>query len=134
MPSTDIPSILLIENSQTLRKRIITMLALRGIRVIFADDQNDVLQQAIEHNINLIIINPHANTIDGLDFITKCRQLKRLTNVPIVLITTAADAQAHNQEWTDAGANQCLIMPLNETSFINSIFKYIQPSSISIAH
>lgn len=134
MSTSDVPSILLLEKSPTLRKWILTMLALRGISVLLADNDDDMFRKTENTKISLILINLNSTGIDGLSFTQKCRQCERLRNIPIVFLTSSNESCAQRQELLKAGADQCMMIPLNESTFIKTVFQYIRPSTIPTAH
>ncbi|KPL06857.1 hypothetical protein AMJ86_06880 [bacterium SM23_57] len=110
------------------------MLALRGIRVLLADNDADVFRKTENTKISLMLINLNSTGLDGLSFTRKCRQCERLRNIPIVLLTSSTESCAQRHEFIKAGADQCMMIPLNESTFVKTVFQYIKPSTIPTAH
>jgi CheY-like chemotaxis protein len=133
LPSA-IPTLLLIGSPPILRKRIATMLGLRGIRVLSAASITQAFRTASGKSIHLILIDLDASGVDGVEVMKRCRQSMHLSKIPMVLMTSSAEPNSRWRECIDLGARQCLVKPLNETSFLKTVFQYIQPSAISIAH
>jgi CheY-like chemotaxis protein len=127
MSTSEVPSILLLDTSPTLRKRILTMLSLRGIHVLLANSDTDALRKIENASVSLVLINLNSTGIDGPAFTRRCRQSERLQNVSIILLTSPTESCARRQELLKAGANQCLMMPLNESDFVKTVFQYIKP-------
>ena len=134
MAPENVPSILFVESTPTLRKRILMLLALRGIRVRFVETESGVLDQTPSEDVKMILVNLEGSGIDGVQFAKKCRELLIYEDIPIILLASSDQACKYQQDYINAGADRCLVMPLNESTFMNTVFQYIQPSSISVVH
>ena len=91
--------VLIVEDDQTLLETLAYNLNREGYEVIRASDGIAALNQAREHQPDLILLDVMLPELDGL---TVCRTLRHESSVPIVLLTARASTSTHAREETPA--------------------------------
>jgi two-component system chemotaxis response regulator CheY len=72
----------------------------------------------MEVDIDLIFTDIHMPNMNGLEFITRCKENELLKDIPIVVITTE-DAVEERQRAIKLGAAGCLSKPLDKQSILD---------------
>ena len=78
------PTILIVEDDDTVREALSAGLESEGYEVILSDNGLDGLEQAKEEGPDLILLDLMLPEMDGLSV---CRALRRNSNVPIIMLT-----------------------------------------------
>jgi DNA-binding response OmpR family regulator len=104
-----VPTILLVEDDDTLQATIRYNLEREGYSVIVADDGEAALEQAAFARPDLVILDI---MLPGLDGFQVCRQLREQSTVPI-LILTARDSEVDRVLGLELGADDYLTKPFS---------------------
>ena len=104
-------TILLVEDSDTLRQLAASTLQDAGYRVIQARDGEEGLLQLQRHTPALIISDLNMPHMDGLTFIRTLRQQAGLAHTPVIMLTTELSEEKKRQA-RQAGATAWLGKPL----------------------
>ena len=78
------PTILIVEDDDTVREALSAGLESEGYEVILSDNGLDGLKQAKEEGPDLILLDLMLPEMDGLSV---CRALRRDSDVPIIMLT-----------------------------------------------
>jgi CheY-like chemotaxis protein len=117
-------SILVVDDSITIRKIVISMLEgmreARGFKFIEASDaviaENIVRKQS--DDIVLILTDIQMPEVDGIEFITRLKHANFLDDKMVVFMTSSASLE-NVQKAKKLGANHFIKKPLNEKMFYN---------------
>ncbi len=101
--------VLIVEDDQTLQETLAYNLKREGYEVIRASDGISALNQARDHEPDLILLDLMLPELDGL---TVCRTLRRESNVPIVLLT-ARGGEVDRIMGLDSGADDYIVKPFS---------------------
>lgn len=99
--------ILLVEDSQRLRRTMTEGLRREGFSVDTAAEGNEALKQALEQPYDLIVLDLMLPGVDGLQV---CRLLRRDTTVPIIMLT-ALGGERDRVAGLDTGADDYMPKP-----------------------
>ena len=101
--------VLIVEDDQTLLETLAYNLNREGYEVIRASDGIAALNQAREHQPDLILLDVMLPELDGL---TVCRTLRHESSVPIVLLT-ARSGEVDRIVGLDSGADDYIVKPFS---------------------
>jgi CheY-like chemotaxis protein len=107
------PTVLIAEDSFDTRIMLKRALELKGYRVLEAEDGEQALEMAQQHQPSLMIIDLNMPVLDGLETIKKFRKLEGDgEHTPIVAIT-AYDVYGMEEAAIENGCNKYLSKPLD---------------------
>jgi two-component system chemotaxis sensor kinase CheA len=108
--STDLKkqSILVVEDSITSRALLKNLLEAAGYTVATAVDGVDAYTSLKTGAFDLVVSDVEMPRMDGFDLTAKVRADKRLSELPIVLVT-ALESREHRERGVDAGANAYIV-------------------------
>jgi DNA-binding response OmpR family regulator len=120
MPKT----ILLAEDSASVRKFVTLALKIQGYRVITAVDGMEALEILPLEKIDLLITDLNMPNVDGLKLIRTIRQDTEYQDLPIIILSSLSKDEDVNQGM-QAGANSYLIKPFNKKRIQYEVAKYL---------
>jgi two-component system response regulator MprA len=106
--------VLAIDDDEQLGTALRRALSYEGHHVIMARNGSEGLQQAREHDPDLVVLDVLMPGIDGLEV---CRRLRESGDMPILMLT-ARDEIADRVEGLDAGADDYLVKPFAVDEFL----------------
>ncbi|MGD0821341.1 MAG: response regulator [Desulfomonilia bacterium] len=104
-------TILIVDDSSTVRKFLAHTLKTKNFRCIEASDGFDALEKLAQNpEIRLIICDLNMPNMDGIEFISTVRNDPLYIDLPIIMLTT--DGTPENKKLAyDTGANLYLVKP-----------------------
>jgi len=123
--STTLPTVLVVDDSLTVRKITSRLLAREGYQVVLAKDGVDALEQLIDVVPDVMLSDVEMPRMDGFDLVRNVRADERLKDLPIIMITSRT-ADKHRNYALEIGANQYLGKPYDEEELLRLIAGYIQ--------
>lgn len=115
--------ILIIEDSDSIRKMIEALVAARGHAVEAVPTGAKGIEAATARAPDMILLDLNLpGSLDGFDVCTRLRADESTKNVPILIITAMDDAQS-KQRALDAGANAYYTKPFSPTALLKEIEK-----------
>jgi chemosensory pili system protein ChpA (sensor histidine kinase/response regulator) len=121
-----IPTIMVVDDSLTVRKITSRLLEREGYRVITAKDGVDAIESLIDNVPDLILSDIEMPRMDGFDFVRNVRADTRLRDVPVIMITSRL-ADKHRKYAMEIGANHYLGKPYQEEELLDLIANYASP-------
>ena len=118
-----LPTVMVVDDSLTVRKITSRLLAREGYQVVLAKDGVDGLEQLIELRPDVILSDIEMPRMDGFDFVRNVRADASLQNVPIIMITSRT-ADKHRNYALEIGANHYLGKPYDEDELLGLIAGY----------
>ncbi|MEX5214887.1 MAG: Hpt domain-containing protein [Nitrospiraceae bacterium] len=123
------PSILLIDDSLSIRKFVARMLESAGYAVETAVDGEDGLRKAAANRYRLVITDLEMPKLNGYEVIQALRGRAQTQTLPIVVMTTRA-GDKHRQLALNIGASGYIAKPVEERALIAEVERWVQlPSS-----
>lgn len=122
-PVTHQPTVLVVDDSLTVRKITSKLLAREGYLVELAKDGVDALEQLIDKIPDVILSDIEMPRMDGFDLVRNIRADERLTQVPIIMITSRT-ADKHRNYAMEIGANHYLGKPYDEEELLRLLAGY----------
>lgn len=117
-------TILLAENSGSVRKFVILALKLKDYNVIAVPDGAGAMQKLAESEIDLVITGLTLQDMDGLSLIKEIRDNKDYNNLPVIILSSIERDEGINKG-LEAGANSYLIKPFNTKRIQYEVAKYL---------
>lgn len=121
MPKT----ILVVDDSPTIRKFVSLALENIGYKVLTASDGMEVFEiLAKVETIDLIITDINMPNLDGFELIKSLRSDERFKDVPIIILSSLSDGESIDTG-LKLGANSYLIKPFNVKRVQYEVSKYL---------
>jgi chemosensory pili system protein ChpA (sensor histidine kinase/response regulator) len=113
-------TIMVVDDSITIRKVTERMLTRYGIDVILAKDGVDATNLLQEQMPDLMLLDIEMPRMDGFEVASFVRNDERLKDLPIIMITSRTGAK-HKEKAMQIGVNQYLGKPFQEDDLVNNI-------------
>ena len=107
------PTVMVVDDSLTVRKITGRLLAREGYQVITAKDGVDALEQLTDVVPDVMLVDIEMPRMDGFDLTRNVRNDKRTRDVPIIMITSRI-ADKHRNYAMEIGVNHYLGKPYDE--------------------
>ncbi|MDR1461927.1 MAG: Hpt domain-containing protein [Azoarcus sp.] len=125
LPPPHEPTVMVVDDSLTVRKITSRMLEREGYRVVTAKDGVDAIESLIDNIPDVILSDIEMPRMDGFDFVRNIRADARLKDVPVIMITSRL-ADKHRDYAMEIGANYYLGKPYQEEELLGLIASYTQ--------
>ncbi len=123
-------SILIVDDSTTIRFVMSKMLWESGYRVIEAPNGREGIDMALEHSPDLIFMDVVMPGINGFQATRILRKQEQTRDVPIIIIS--GNRQAVEQFWAGKiGANDYMEKPFDRGEFFRRLEKVLYPQKIN---
>lgn len=114
---------LLVEDNLFNQKILSIFLANRGLRVVIAANGQDALEHLRNAAFDIIFMDCHMPVMDGIEATRHIRSQPELRNLPIIALT--ADVKEYHQQCLEAGMNDYLKKPLEESGLEAMLQKWM---------
>ncbi len=125
-----LPTVMVVDDSLTVRKITSRLLAREGYHVALAKDGVDALEQLLELMPDVVISDIEMPRMDGFDLVRNIRADKRLSKLPIIMITSRT-ADKHRRHALEIGASNYLGKPYDEDELLALIAGYVRAKQVS---
>ena len=119
-------TILIVDDSFSMRQTVGIALKSAGYDVIDACDGKDALTKLDGRKYNLIISDVNMPNMDGLSFVKAAKLLPNYKFTPVIMLTTEADENKKN-EGRAAGVKAWVIKPFQPAQMLEAVQKLILP-------
>lgn len=119
-------TILVVDDSTTLRQVVSIALKGAGYNVIEACDGKDALTKLDGQKIHLIISDVNMPNMDGITFVTEAKKLPAYKFTPIIMLTTEA-GESKKSAGQAAGAKAWVVKPFKPPQMLDAVAKLIMP-------
>lgn len=119
-------TILVVDDSATLRQVVSIALKGAGYTVIEACDGKDALSRLNGQKINLIVSDVNMPNMDGITFVREAKKLPAYKFTPIIMLTTEA-GENKKQEGQAAGARAWVVKPFKPEQMLAAVSKLVAP-------
>ncbi|MEW9899053.1 response regulator [Chitinivorax sp. PXF-14] len=119
-------TILIVDDSFSLRQTVAIALKSTGYEVVEAVDGKDALTKLDGRKFNLIISDVNMPNMDGITFVKAAKQLPNYKFTPIIMLTTEAD-ETKKAEGKAAGVRAWVIKPFQPPILLDAVAKLILP-------
>jgi len=119
-------TIMIVDDSASIRKVVRLTLEAQGFDVIDAIDGVDALKKLNGVKINLLITDVNMPNMDGITLVKEMKKLPDYKFTPMMMLTTESSDEKKNQG-RDAGAKAWLVKPFQPPILLNAVSKLILP-------
>jgi two-component system, chemotaxis family, chemotaxis protein CheY len=119
-------TILVVDDSASLRQVVSIALKSGGYDVIEAADGKDALSKMTGQKIHLIISDVNMPNMDGISFLKEVKNHPAYKFTPVIMLTTEA-GEGKKLEGQAAGARAWVVKPFKPDVILNAVSKLILP-------
>ena len=123
--AANLPTVMVVDDSLTVRKITGRLLAREGYQVLLAKDGTDALEQLNDILPDVMLVDIEMPRMDGYDLTRNIRADVRLKNIPIIMITSRT-ADKHREYAFELGVNHYLGKPYQEEELLGLIDGYVK--------
>lgn len=117
-------SILIVDDSMSLRQTLAIALRSGGYDVTEAVDGKDALNKLDGRKFNLIISDVNMPNLDGIGFVKQAKLLPAYRFTPVLMLTTEGD-EKKKQEGKAAGVRAWIVKPFQPPTLLDAVSKLI---------
>ncbi|MBH0006415.1 Hpt domain-containing protein [Psychrobacter sp. SWN149] len=117
-------TILVVDDSVTVRKVTSRFLERHGFNVALAKDGIDAIEILQDMTPDMILLDIEMPRMDGFEVATQVRYNNRLHNIPIIMITSRT-GEKHRERALDIGVNDYMGKPFQEKELLEKIQKLL---------
>ncbi len=117
-------TILVIDDSWSVRQLVSLTLQSAGYDVIEATDGADALTKLSGQEINLIICDVNMPNMDGISFVKEVKKSDTYKFTPVIMLTTESQ-EKKKQEGQAAGAKAWVVKPFRPDQLLSAVSKLI---------
>ena len=119
-----VTTVMVVDDSITIRKVTARMLERHGINVVAAKDGVDATNQLQEMKPDLMLLDIEMPRMDGFELASYIRNDEKLKDLPIIMITSRTGSK-HKEKAMEIGVNQYLGKPYQEEELMKNINELI---------
>ncbi|HEY9099187.1 MAG TPA: Hpt domain-containing protein [Thiobacillus sp.] len=124
-----VPMVLVVDDSLTVRKITTRLLTREGFRVDSAKDGVDALEKMNDLIPDVVLLDVEMPRMDGFELARVMRSDARLKSVPIIMITSRT-ADKHRNHAMEIGVNVYLGKPYQEQQLLDNIAEQLEKSAV----
>lgn len=124
MPMTK--TVLVVDDSASIRATITMTLENAGFSVLEADDGHEAMTRLEQQRVHLIISDLNMPSMDGMTLLRQVKAQEATRYLSFIMLTTENSPQIR-QEGFEAGARIWLTKPFEPLALLDHIYKVVQP-------
>ena len=124
LASAKISSIMVVDDSITVRKVTERLLTRNGFEIVTAKDGVDALAKLQEYMPDVMLLDIEMPRMDGYELATAMRNDERLKNIPIIMITSRT-GDKHRDRAMAIGVNMYMGKPYQDKELLENIDKLL---------
>jgi two-component system, chemotaxis family, chemotaxis protein CheY len=119
-------TVLIVDDSTSLRQVVSIALKGAGYEVIEACDGQDALAKLTGQKVHLIISDVNMPRMDGITMVQNVKQMPAYKFTPIIMLTTESQ-EGKKQEGKAAGAKAWVVKPFQPAQMLDAVSRLISP-------
>lgn len=119
-------TILVVDDSSSLRTAVRIALSGAGFEVIEAEDGKQALTKLDGRKYHLVISDVNMPNLDGFGFVTAMKQMPAYKYTPVVMLTTEA-GDDKKEKGKAAGAKAWIVKPFLPPQLLSVVSKLVMP-------
>lgn len=128
----DVPLVLVVDDSLTVRRVTQRLLAREGYRVNLAKDGLEALESLAQERPAVVLSDIEMPRMDGFDLVRNIRADQKLAGLPVIMITSRI-AQKHRDYAAELGVNHYLGKPYREEELLALVARHAAATDIAIS-
>jgi twitching motility two-component system response regulator PilG len=129
-PAPDPIKVLVIDDSNTIRRSAEMFLRQAGFEVILAEDGFDALAKISDHSPRVIFVDIMMPRLDGYQTCALIKQNPKLKSTPVIMLSSK-DGVFDRARGRLAGSDRYLTKPFTKEALIDTVNEYLRPASVS---
>lgn len=113
-------TILLVDDSKSIRQMVSSTLRMNGYQVLEAEDGERGLEIAVDHSIDLVISDVNMPILNGIEMTKRLRELPSHHETPVLLVTTESQPSIMRQG-KHAGACGWIVKPIEPSQLTDVV-------------
>jgi len=130
-PVDDRPLAMIVDDSITVRRVMERFLGRNGMRVVTAKDGIDAISVLQDAKPDIILLDIEMPNMDGYEFATYVRNDERVSDVPIIMITSRV-GDKHRARAIEIGVNDYLGKPYQDAELVDAIRHLLDERGITL--
>jgi CheY-like chemotaxis protein len=122
---TQLPSVLLVEDSEPIRTAFTILLEETGYLVHAAEDGIEAVRSATEHEPDLVLLDMGLPGMDGLDVVRALKGQPSTAGIPVIALTGRDDA-GNRRACMQAGCAEYIIKPINTQALLRTVAQHLR--------
>ena len=122
--------VLVIDDSNTIRRSAEIFLRQAGFEVILAEDGFDALAKISDHQPKVIFVDIMMPRLDGYQTCTLIKQHPRLKSTPVIMLSSK-DGVFDRARGRLAGSDRYLTKPFTKEALIDAVNEYVKPRPVT---
>ena len=122
--------VLVIDDSNTIRRSAEIFLRQAGFDVILAEDGFDALAKISDHQPKVIFVDIMMPRLDGYQTCALIKQHPRLKSTPVIMLSSK-DGVFDRARGRLAGSDRYLTKPFTREALIEAVNEYVKPPSVT---
>jgi chemosensory pili system protein ChpA (sensor histidine kinase/response regulator) len=114
------PTVMLVDDSVSIRKFVGQMLEKAGFQVVTAIDGQDALEQLLDRTVDVVVTDLEMPRVNGYALIEDLRRRPATREVPVIVMTTRA-GDKHADLARRLGVRHYITKPVDEQSFVRVV-------------
>jgi twitching motility two-component system response regulator PilG len=119
--------VLVIDDSETIRRSAEIFLRLTGLEVILSPDGFDALSKIIDFSPDLILVDIMMPKLDGYQFCQIVKQNPACEKTPVIMLSSK-DGVFDRARGRIAGSDQYLTKPFTRDGLLSAVNAYLKPA------
>ena len=119
-------TILVVDDSLSIRQVVNMALTEAGYSVIEACDGRDALAKCNGQKINLIVTDVNMPNMDGISFVTELKKLPAYKFTPVIMLTTEGSDKV-KMAGKAVGAKAWMVKPFQAPQMLAAVEKLVAP-------
>ncbi|XDF36307.1 Hpt domain-containing protein [Paracidovorax avenae] len=132
VPVAQVPLVLVVDDSITVRRVTQRLLKREGYRVALAADGLQALERLQEERPAVVLSDIEMPRMDGFDLARNIRADRELHELPIIMITSRI-AQKHREHAAELGVNHYLGKPYSDEELLSLVHHYARAAAAAAA-
>ncbi|MEX0824299.1 MAG: response regulator, partial [Woeseia sp.] len=126
------PLAMVVDDSITVRRVMERFLTRNGLRVVTAKDGMDAISILRDTRPDIILLDIEMPRMDGYEFATHVRNDERVSDVPIIMITSRT-GDKHRARAIEIGVNDYLGKPYQDAQLLDSIRRLLEERGVNLS-
>jgi chemosensory pili system protein ChpA (sensor histidine kinase/response regulator) len=130
-PIDERPLAMIVDDSITVRRVMERFLDRNGMRVVTAKDGIDAISVLHDEKPDIILLDIEMPNMDGYEFATHVRNDERVSDVPIIMITSRV-GDKHRARAIEIGVDDYLGKPYQDSQLLDAIRRLLDERGIAL--
>jgi two-component system chemotaxis response regulator CheY len=117
-------TVLVVDDSATVRKFVSVSLEMQGFDVSVACDGMDALEQLPKRKFDLVITDLNMPNMDGFEFIRALRENPEYHELPVIILSSLSD-QLNREQGSRLGVSSYVVKPFSLEKIQYEVAKYV---------